>query len=149
VTAGALVLSRTSPAENEAQIVGRHRNAFGKSQPVVFRELGHLFKVSDAPIRTSLSEIGIKGLVGAVTLTASTRTEVRFGRRRGSSSNVGYRFPFRHGVEAVKVGRTGRAAGAGWNEKVADGREHIDEPLQPSGRPKALPRPFSPTERQM
>jgi hypothetical protein len=49
----------------------------------------------------------------------------------------------------VKVGSAGRAAGAGWNEKVADGREHVDEPLQPSGRSKALPRPFSPAERQM
>jgi hypothetical protein len=58
-------------------------------------------------------------------------------------------FPFHHGIEAVKVGRTGRAAGAGWNEKVADGREHVDEPLQPSGRPKALLRPFAPAERQM
>jgi aryl-alcohol dehydrogenase-like predicted oxidoreductase len=40
---------------------------------------------------------------GAVTLTAPRRTEVRFGRRRGSSSNVGYRFPFRHGIEAVQT----------------------------------------------
>ena len=39
---------------------------------------------------------------------------------------------------------SGKAAGAGWNEKVAEGREHVDEPLQPSGRSKALPRPFSP-----
>ena len=28
------------------------------------------------------------------------------------------------------MGRTGRAAGAGWNEKIADGREDTDEPLQ-------------------
>jgi hypothetical protein len=147
VTARALVLSRTSPAENEAQIVGRHQKAFGKSQPVVFRELGHLFKVSDVPIRTSLSEIGIKGLVGAVTLTASTRTVVRFGRRRGSSSNVGYRFPFRHGVEAVQMGGRGEAAGAGRDEEIADGREHTDEPLQVPGRSKALHPPLSPTER--
>lgn len=43
----------------------------------------------------------------------------------------------------------GRAAGAGWNEKVADGREDTDEPLQVPGRSKALPRPFSPAERRM
>ena len=66
-----------------------------------------------------------------------------------SSGDIRRDFPLRHGVEAVKVGRTGRAAGAGWNEKVADGREHVDEPLQPSGRSKALPRPFSPAEREM
>ena len=66
-----------------------------------------------------------------------------------SSGDAGRRLPFRHGVEAVKVGRAGRAAGAGWNEKVADGREHVDEPLQPSGRSKALPRPFASAKRQM
>jgi hypothetical protein len=47
------------------------------------------------------------------------------------------------------VGRMGRAAGAGWNKKVADGREHVDEPLQPSGRSKALPRPFASAKWQM
>ena len=31
------------------------------------------------------------------------------------------------------MGGTGRAAGAGWNEKIADGREHTDEPLQDLG----------------
>src|SRR5687768_8332979 len=66
-----------------------------------------------------------------------------------SRGNIRRDVPLGHGIEAVKVGRTGRAAGAGWNEKVADGREHVDEPLQPSGRSKALPRPFSPAERQM
>src|SRR5919112_760502 len=66
-----------------------------------------------------------------------------------SNNDIRHDFPFHHGVEAVKVGSAGRAAGAGWNEKVADGREHVDEPLQPSGRSKALPRPFSPAERQM
>ena len=66
-----------------------------------------------------------------------------------SSGDIRRDFPLRHGIEAVKVGSTGRAAGAGWNKKVADGREHVDEPLQPSGRSKTLPRPFSPAERQM
>ena len=66
-----------------------------------------------------------------------------------SSGDARRDFPLRHGIEAVKVGRTGRAVGAGWNEEIADGREHVDEPLQPSGRSKALPRPFSPAERQM
>jgi hypothetical protein len=50
-----------------------------------------------------------------------------------SSGAIRRDFPFRHGVEAVKVGRTGRAVGAGWNEEIADGREHTDEPLQVSG----------------
>jgi hypothetical protein len=45
-------------------------------------------------------------------------------------------------------GRSG-AAGAGWNEKIADGREDTDEPLQVPGRPKALHHPLSSTERQM
>ena len=66
-----------------------------------------------------------------------------------SSGDIRRDFPIRHGIEAVKVGRTGRAAGAGWNKKVADGREHVDEPLQPSSRSKALPRPFASAERQM
>jgi hypothetical protein len=66
-----------------------------------------------------------------------------------SSGGIRRDFPLRHGVEAVKVGSAGRAAGAGWNEKVADGREHDDEPLQPSGRSKALPRPFASAKRQM
>ena len=50
-----------------------------------------------------------------------------------SSGDAGRRLPFRHGVEAVKMGGRGRAAGAGWNEKIADGREHVDEPLQVLG----------------
>jgi hypothetical protein len=66
-----------------------------------------------------------------------------------SSGGIRRDFPLRHGVEAVKVGSAGRAAGAGWNEKVADGREHDDEPLQPSGRSKALPRPFASAKWQM
>ena len=51
-----------------------------------------------------------------------------FGRMRASSGDIRRDFPLRHGIEAVKVGSTGRAAGAGWNKKVADGREHVDEP---------------------
>jgi hypothetical protein len=47
------------------------------------------------------------------------------------------------------VGGSGRAAGAGWNEEIADGREHADEPLQVPGRSRALHHPLSPTERQM
>ncbi len=47
------------------------------------------------------------------------------------------------------MGGSGRAAGAGWNEEIADGREHADEPLQVPGRSKALHHPLSPTERQM
>jgi hypothetical protein len=72
-----------------------------------------------------------------------------FGRTTASSGDIRRDFPLRHGVEAVKVGSAGRAAGAGWNEKVADGREHDDEPLQPSGRSKALPRPFASAKWQM
>jgi hypothetical protein len=66
-----------------------------------------------------------------------------------SSGDIRRDVPRRHGVEAVKVGRTGGVVGAGWNEKVADDREHVDEPLQPSGRSKALPRPFASAKRQM
>ena len=58
-------------------------------------------------------------------------------------------FPFRHGVEAVEMGGRGGAAGAGWNEKIADGREDIHEPLQVPGRSKALHHPLSSPERQM
>ena len=86
---------------------------------------------------------------GVVTLTPSKRTSGRFGRRTGSSSNVGHSFPFRHGVEAVEMGGRGGAAGARWNEKIADGREDTDEPLQVPGRSKALHRPFASPERQM
>src|SRR5215217_6137716 len=66
-----------------------------------------------------------------------------------SSGEAGHRLPFRHGVEAVEIGGRGGAVGAGWNEKIADGREHTDEPLQVSGGSKALPRPLSSPERQV
>ena len=45
-------------------------------------------------------------------------------------------------------GRSG-TAGAGWNEKIADGREYTDEPLQVPGQPEALHHSLSSTERQM
>ena len=45
-------------------------------------------------------------------------------------------------------GRSG-TAGAGWNEKIADGREDTDEPLQVPGQPEALHHSLSSTERQM
>jgi hypothetical protein len=73
----------------------------------------------------------------------------RFGRWTGSSSNVGRRLPFRHGIEAVQTRGRGGAAGAGWNEKVADSREHADEPLQVPGRSKALHPPLASPQRQM
>jgi hypothetical protein len=41
------------------------------------------------------------------------------------------------------------AAGAGWDEEIADSREDSDEPLQTSRRPEALPRSLSPAEGQM
>jgi hypothetical protein len=47
------------------------------------------------------------------------------------------------------MGGRGGAVGAGWNEKIADGREDTDEPLQVSGGSKALPRPLSSPERQV
>ena len=66
-----------------------------------------------------------------------------------SSGDIRRDFPFRHGVEAVKVGRTGGAVGAGWNEEITDGREDTDEPLQVPGRSKALHHELSSTKRQM
>jgi hypothetical protein len=54
----------------------------------------------------------------------------QFGRRTGSSSNVSHSSPFRHGIEAVQMRGRGGAAGARWNEEIADGREDTDEPLQ-------------------
>jgi hypothetical protein len=54
----------------------------------------------------------------------------RFGRRTGSSSNVSHSSPFRHGIDAVQMRGRGGAAGARWNEEIADGREDTDEPLQ-------------------
>jgi len=47
------------------------------------------------------------------------------------------------------MGGRGGAAGARWDEVIADGREHADEPLQVPGRSKALHRPLSSAERQM
>ena len=91
----------------------------------------------------------VEGAIHDITLTATTRTEVRFGRKTGSSSNVGHRLPFRHGFGAVEMGGGGGAAGARWNEKIADGREDIHEPLQVPGRSKSLHHPLSPPERQM
>ena len=80
MTAGALVLSRTLPAENEAEIVGRHRIAFGNLQPVTSREFRDLFEVTDTPIRISPFEIGIKGFVawsrmGAVLAVGAVEVE--------------------------------------------------------------------------
>src|SRR5688572_17409438 len=66
-----------------------------------------------------------------------------------SSGDIRRDFPRCHGVDAVKVGSAGRAARAGWNAKVADGREHVDGPLQLFGRAKALPCPFTAAEWQM
>src|SRR3954471_18574276 len=66
-----------------------------------------------------------------------------------SSGDGGRRLPFRHGVEAVEMGGSGGAVGAGWNEEIADGREDIHEPLQVPGRSKALHHPLSSPERQM
>src|SRR6478735_6996031 len=66
-----------------------------------------------------------------------------------SSGDIRRGFPFRHGIEAVEMGGRGGAVGAGWNEKIADGREHADEPLQVPGRLKALHHPLSSPERQM
>jgi hypothetical protein len=57
--------------------------------------------------------------------------------------------PLRQGIEAVKMGSKGRAAGVGWDEKIADGREDVHEPLQVPGRSKALHDPLSPSQRQM
>ena len=73
----------------------------------------------------------------------------RFGHRTGSSSDVGRRLPFRHGSEAVQMGGRGEAVGVGWNEKIANSREHADEPLQVPGRSKALHQPLASPERQM
>jgi hypothetical protein len=89
---------------------------------------------SGALIEVVPSDIRLCGYYfGVVTLTASKCTSGRIGRRTGSGSNVGHSFPFRHGVEAVQMGGRGGAAGARWNEKIADGREDTDEPLQVPG----------------
>jgi hypothetical protein len=50
----------------------------------------------------------------------------------GSSSDASRTFPFRHCVEAVKMGGKGAAAGTGWNEEIADSRKDTGEPLQAS-----------------
>jgi hypothetical protein len=47
------------------------------------------------------------------------------------------------------MGGRGGAVRAGWNEKIADGREDIHEPLQVPGRSKALHHPLSLAERKM
>jgi hypothetical protein len=47
------------------------------------------------------------------------------------------------------MGGRGGAVGARRNEKIADGREDTDEPLQVPGRSKALHRPLASAERQM
>src|SRR5919107_3157 len=66
-----------------------------------------------------------------------------------SSGDIRRDFPLRHCVEAVEMGGRGGAAGAGWNEEIADGREDTDEPLQVPGRSKALHHPLASAERQM
>jgi hypothetical protein len=47
------------------------------------------------------------------------------------------------------MGGRGGAAGARWNESIADGREDTDEPLQVPGHSKALHRPLASPEWQM
>jgi len=49
----------------------------------------------------------------------------------------------------VQTRGRGRAAGAGWNEEIADGREDTDKPLQVPGRSKTLHYPLSAPEREM
>jgi CRP-like cAMP-binding protein len=85
---------------------------------------------------------------GVVTLTRSGRIQAS-PIAYESSGNARRGFPFRHGAEAVQARGRCRAAGARWNEEIADGREDADEPLQPSGRSKTLHHPLSPAKRQM
>ena len=47
------------------------------------------------------------------------------------------------------MGGKSRAAGVGWNEKVAGDRKDTGETLEPSRRSKALHRPLAPAQRQM
>jgi hypothetical protein len=54
------------------------------------------------------------------------------GHLTGSRGSAGCRFPLRHGVEAMKMGGKGRAAGARWHKEIADGRKDTDEALQAS-----------------
>ena len=70
---------------------------------------------------------------GVVTLTDIRRIEANSVTLIVSSSDISRDFPFRHGVEAVEMGGRGGAVGARWNEKIAGGREHADEPLQVPG----------------
>ena len=96
------------------------------------------------------SEIAPEALLGGVvTLTRVGRIEANLVTLIFSSSDISGDFPFRHSVEAVEMGGRGGASGARGNEKIADGREHADEPLQISERSKALHRPLASPERQM
>src|SRR5215217_1138853 len=55
----------------------------------------------------------VEGAIHDITLTAAKRTSGRFGRRAGSTSNVGHNSPLRHGVEAVQThGRGGAVSHA-------------------------------------
>jgi hypothetical protein len=66
--------------EEEAEIIGRHRTAFNKLQPMSSREFRYFFKASDTPLRVSASEIQVEGLVawrgmGAVLLVGAVEVE--------------------------------------------------------------------------
>jgi hypothetical protein len=91
----------------------------------------------------------VEGAIHDITLTDIGRIEANSVTLIVSSSDISRDFPFRHGVEAVQMGGRGGAAGARWNEKIADGREDTDEPLQVSGQSKTLHHPLSSTEWQM
>jgi hypothetical protein len=70
----------------------------------------------------------VEGAIHDITLTGIGRIEANSVVLIASSSNLGRDFPFRHGVEAVKMGGKSGAVGARWDEEVPDGGEHRGEP---------------------
>jgi hypothetical protein len=91
----------------------------------------------------------VEGAIHDITLTGIGRIEANSVVLIASSSNLGRDFPFRHGVEAVKMGGKSGAVGARWDEEVPDGGEHRGEPRQASWRSEALHRPLSSAQGQM
>jgi putative SOS response-associated peptidase YedK len=57
-------------------------------------------------------------------LTSEPNGVVNHGHLTGSCGDAGCRLPFRHGGETMQMGGKSRAAGAGWNEEIADGGKH-------------------------
>jgi len=77
---------------------------------------------------------------GVVTLSDGGRGRAISAVPSSSDGDAGHGFPVCHGVQTLQMSGEGLAAGP---EKIADGGENADEPLQSSRGSKALHHSFA------